>query len=250
MHPPAEIRALCNAFLDGLKSVLGRKLHGVYLYGATAFPDGGAIGDVDFHVIVAAALDDREKAALVRLHRALAQAYPPLGGELDGYYILLADAQRTSPPQHQWLDGVVDNSWALHCAHIRAGRCIALYGPDPSQIYPAVAWPELEGALEGELAYVAAHLTEAPAYCLLNLCRLMYSFATGDVVVSKAAAARWALSIFPAWSAAIGAALKCYTGTATDEERALLRATISDFFAFASARIAQSWHKNSPTFCS
>ncbi len=116
MQLPDEIQDLCAAFLAGLKDALSDKLYGVYLYGALAFADGGPITDVDFHVILNSALNDGEKAALHRLHGTLAKEHPPLGAELDGYYILLEDTLRTTPPLHQLGTGIVDNSWALHRA--------------------------------------------------------------------------------------------------------------------------------------
>ncbi|MFC2099382.1 aminoglycoside adenylyltransferase domain-containing protein, partial [Candidatus Bipolaricaulota bacterium] len=54
-------------------------------------------------------------------------------------------------------------------------------------------------ALVGERQYVAKHLSQYPDYCVLNLCRLIYSHRTGDVVVSKFGAAAWAIDAFPEW---------------------------------------------------
>jgi len=34
-----EINVILQVFADGLKNILGEKLHGVYIYGATVFPD-------------------------------------------------------------------------------------------------------------------------------------------------------------------------------------------------------------------
>jgi hypothetical protein len=224
-------------------AALGGKLYGLYLYGALAFPEGGATGDVDFHAILRQPPDEREKSALKDLHATLARDYPPLGGELDGYYILLEDARRTSPPPHLLLPNVVDNSWALHRAHIRAGRCIVLHGPDPQQIYPPASWPELESALQGELDYVQQHLADYPAYCVLNLCRLMYSFKTGDVVVSKRASAAWAGAAFPEWRALIDAAIKTYDHQAARQDSDLLTSEVSRFFDFACQQIEPSRSK-------
>ena len=53
---------------------------------------------------------------------------------MDGYYILLADARCTSPPQSQMWSRATDASWALNREHIRAGRCIIFHGPDPKEI--------------------------------------------------------------------------------------------------------------------
>ena len=246
MNIPDGIQDLCHAFLYGLDATLGTNLYGVYLYGALAFPEGGATGDIDFHVILKEPLNAGEKSGLHSLHATLAGDYPPLGAELDGYYILLEDARQTSSPRHQLLPDVTDASWALHCAHIRAGRCIVLYGPDPREIYPAASWPELEHALEGELDFVRKHLADYPAYCVLNLCRLMYSFETGDVVVSKQASAKWAYDAFPQWQPHIEAAKRSYEKQATTTDEQLLKSEVRSFFDFACERIRESRSLTSP----
>ncbi len=240
VKPPDEIQAVCQAFLRGLNTALGTKLYGVYLYGAVAFPEGGALGDIDFHVVLNERLDDQEKSELQSLHATLARDFPPLGAELDGYYILLEDARQTSPPKHQFLADVYDNSWALHREHIRAGRCIVLQGPDPMQVYPAASWPELESALQGELDYVAKHLGDYADYCVLNLCRLMYSYSTRDVVVSKRASAKWALDVLPEWRFPIEAALKSYERTATVQDKELVKSQVKRFYDFACEHIRES----------
>ena len=244
MPLPAEIQKILHVFLTGLTQTIGENLVGVYLYGALTFPDSGTIGDIDFHVILKAPLDQQEKSQLQSLHLNLAQQFPPLGAELDGYYLLLEDAKQTTPPKDQLHDGIYDNSWALHCAHIRQGRCISLFGPDPSQIYPAVTWPELESALEGELDFVARHLDEYPAYCVLNLCRLMYSYATRDVVVSKRFSAKWASSEFPQWAPLIHAAERYYDHQTTFSDDQLLDSKAGSFFVFACNQIKTSKEKN------
>jgi hypothetical protein len=52
MKAPHEKRDLCVALIRGLKKALGEKLHGVYLYGAAAFPKTAPTRDVDLHVIL------------------------------------------------------------------------------------------------------------------------------------------------------------------------------------------------------
>ncbi len=235
-----EVQALCQALLEGLNAVLGEKLAGVYVYGAVAFPDSAPTGDIDLHVLLNGVLTDREKSGLQSLHASLARAFPPLGGELDAYYLLLDDARRTTPPRHQLLADVVDESWALHREHIRAGRCIVLHGPDPNEVYPAASWPELEDALCSELVFVENHLGDYPDYCILNLCRLMYSFETHEVVVSKAAAATWAYETFPEWRRAIETAKTSYARQATEQDREFMRSGVVDLFRFACDHIRES----------
>lgn len=234
---PEAIQELCTDFLSGLKATLGEKLVGVYLYGAWTFPESVASGDVDFHVILNSSLTEVERSALEMLHGSLAEKYPPLGREMDGYYLLLGEAREASPPRSQMWQRAVDEAWALHREHVRAGRCIVLYGPHPRQIYPPATWTEIEAALLGELKFVEEHLREYPAYCILNLCRLIYSFKTRDVVVSKARSAGWALEAFPEWKDVIKLAIKSYKKAATAADEELIQAEVENFFAFACDRI-------------
>jgi len=209
------------------------KLHAVYVYGAVTFPETDYTGDVDFHVIVTEPLTEAERAALLGLHDRLARDFPPLGAELDGYYILLADARRSERPRHLVFADLVDDSWALHRAHILAGRCIILHGPDPKTIYVPPPWLELEKARDGELDYVAKHLAQYPAYCVLNLCRLMYSHEIGDVVTSKVASATWASERLPLWRSLVDAARRAYAHEDTAEDRLALSTGVGTFYEFA-----------------
>jgi len=237
MKPSQDIQDLCRAFLHGLNAALGDRLYGVYLYGAVAFPGSSPTGDIDFHVILKDPLGDQERSEIHWLHTRLARDFPPFGGELDGYYILLEEARQVSPPRDQLRAHVVDNAWALHREHIWAGRCIVLQGPDPTQVYPAASWPELERALHGELKYVEKHLDVYPDYCILNLCRLVYSFEARDVVISKAEAAAWAWDVFPQWRRHIETAKKSYARQATAQDVAFMRCEVNHLFRFACERI-------------
>ncbi len=240
MPLPAEIDGLCQAFLAGLNQALGQKLLGVYLYGALTFPDPGPLSDLDFHVILHSELGNQEKSQILALQAALAQDFPLLGAELDGYYILLEDARRVTPPPDQLRPNLYDLSWALECAHIRRGHCFLLQGPDPLQIYPEVTWPALELALAEELDFVAKNLRRYPAFSVLNLCRLMYSYWTNDVVVSKRFSARWASIEFPVWVPLIEAAKNTYDRNATTADQLVLNSTVAQFYAFACGQIAET----------
>jgi len=233
----SEVRVISAAFIDGLKAILVDKLFGVYLYGATVFPETKYTGDIDFHVILSDPLAKIERDEIDSLHKNLARDYPPLGKEMDGYYILLEDSRRKSPPQSQMWKRATDNSWALHREHIRAGKCIVLYGPEPSQLYLPVSWPELESALYSELEYVEHHLEMYPAYCVLNLCRLMYSFQKRDVVVSKTAAAIWAEENHPQWEEIIECARKAYMGKSSDAGQHYMKDHLLELYAFAIQQI-------------
>ncbi len=98
VKPPEPIRDLYRAFTNGHRRVLGEKLFAAYLFGAIAFPETRATGDIDFHVILTEALSEGERQGLDDLHAALGRDFPPLGVDMDGYYILLEGARREVPP--------------------------------------------------------------------------------------------------------------------------------------------------------
>jgi hypothetical protein len=147
-----QVSTIGQAFVKGLKRILGEKLYAAYIFGAAAFPDAVPTGDVDFHVILQSELTEDERSELETFHESLAEQFPSLGGEMDGYYILLSDARRTAPPRSQMWKRASDDSWALHREHMRAGRRIVLYGPEPREasaglprlLYPQSVPPDLQ----------------------------------------------------------------------------------------------------------
>lgn len=230
---PVDMQPLALAFRRRLIDLLGENLYGIYLYGALTFPDSREIvQDIDFHVILGHGIDDEMRTQIELLHDDLARDFPGWGSEMDGYYIALADTHRLCPPPHQlWPASQIptDTAWALHCAHIRAGQYINLFGPDPLGVYPVPDWPALEAALFDEVRFVDAHLDD-PAYCVLNACRLQYSFHTRDVVVSKLAAATWALQHVPhRWHELVHAAHRSYRKRKQADDDRLLHEEASTF---------------------
>ncbi len=232
-------REICLAYVNKLEEILGTNLYGVYLYGATVFPDAGPVQDIDCHVILREPFSGREREKIFQLYKELSNQFPPNSGELlDAYFILYKDAQQASPPTHQLRPEIRDEAWALHCTHVRAGYYITLYGPDPTEIFPPVSWSDISAALEQEIGYIEENL-KYPAYCILNLCRIVYSFQQRDVVVSKRFSGRWACRLFPQWASLIQAAMKSYDGTATSEDDKLLETEVEHFLEFASERIRE-----------
>jgi predicted nucleotidyltransferase len=90
---PENVRMLAHEFVVGVREVLGENLHGVYMYGATVFPDLGRPSDIDCHVVLEAPLTREQRGAIEALHARLAQDFPPLGAELDVFYVLRKEAE-------------------------------------------------------------------------------------------------------------------------------------------------------------
>ena len=238
-HLPKNVREVCNALISGLQEILGEKLFGVYMYGAAMFPDSGTIIDIDCHTILNKSLNDTDRADIFHLYEDLSKLFSFSSDNLDVWYILYDDAQKTRPPVHQLKTDMRDEWWALHCAHIRAGRYLTLYGPEPVGIFPAPTWEEITAALDYEIGYIKKNLNY-PAYGVLNLCRIIYSFQKRDVVVSKRASGLWASNVFPQWKPLIEAALNDYEGRETNNDKSRLQAEIKQFLVFASERICEA----------
>lgn len=229
-----EIQSICNSLLDGLRKTLDNSLFGIYFYGAMVFPETRYIQDIDFHVILRRRLTVREKEAIKNLHNSLATKFPDLGDELDGYYILLSDAQAISIPVHQIYPNLPDESWPIHVAHMRAGYCIVLFGPEPSRFLPEPTWDDLMVALKASLKHTLKYLDMYPDYCILNFCRILYSYMMKDVVVSKRAAAEWVIESFPDYRQLVEAALRVYEREEQEQDRRLLELEIQKFYQFTS----------------
>lgn len=239
MDARKQIEIISGELKKGLQEVLGEKLYAAYVYGAAAFDDSLPTGDIDFHIILKDHLTYTEKQALEDLHREFAEKFPPLGGELDGYYILLDDAKKNTPPRSEMWQCATDSAWALHREHISAGRYITLYDGDPREIYPPSSWTEIEYALLDEIRYINEHLYEYPDYCILNLCRLLYSFQTRNVVISKSMASEWSFDAIPKWKGLVELARKSYEGKATSQDREIMLIEVRNFFDYVTSQINQ-----------
>jgi hypothetical protein len=240
---PPEIQRVCNSLLDGLRKTLNENLFGIYLYGAMVFPETRFIQDIDFHVILRRKLTTREIDAVKNLHNSLATKFPDLGNELDGYYILLSDAQIISIPWHQIYPNLPDESWPIHVAHMRAGYCIVLFGPEPCSFLPEPTWEDLVVSLKASLKHTLKYLDTHPDYCILNFCRILYSYRMKDVVVSKRTTAKWVIVSFHNWRQLVEAALRVYEreGQEQEKDRQFLESEIKNFYQFITGEIETSY---------
>ncbi len=154
----------------------------------------------------------------------------------DVYFILLKEARGISDPQHQLDRAIYDTAWPLHCAHIRAGYYRVLSGPEPHQIFPTPSWEAISSALEKELVYIQNNLNYQ-AYCILNLCRILYSYTNRDPAVSKQACGKWAYQQFPSRESTIRAALRFYRRQDSPADDILMQAQFQSFLTFSKEQV-------------
>ena len=241
---PPTVLAVCLRLRDGLSRILGGDLVALWAHGASVSPDTPArLGDVDTLGILPGRCDRKTAARIDALHSSLEAEYDV---EIDGWYVLLADAQKSEPPPHAFRPGLVDESWALHRAHLLAGRCAAIHGANPQIILPVPTWLELEQTLQHEFRFVEEHLDSLASagiapYAVLNCCRIAYSIESHDVVTSKREAAVWALEGLPGhWHQLIRAATRWYDRAEEPEDQTLLKSQTVEFVETVKQRITRS----------
>lgn len=244
---PPEVDLVARALLAGLDNVIGSNLVALHIYGAATFPESfGGAKDVDFHAIIANPLRDQERERLFALHRALADEFPPPAPYIDGWYLLAADAGESAVPQDQLRPDSRETDFALARAHMLAGQVVSLKGPEPERVYRSPTHEEVQVALDDELDYIRRTLGPEPwsgrrhePWCVLQLCRLLYSHMTGDIIVSKVRAAEWARSsLSPDWRPVIAAAIADYRGTVTAKDWGLLERNTARFLEYAKREIS------------
>ena len=186
---PASIRTLTDAFIAELESTLGDRFVGIFQYGAAFFPPS-PVSDFDAHVIVSEPFTDADRVRVQAMIKRMASI--PGGDDLDVWYVTLDSIASADDPQTELRPGYRDGAWALHRAHVHAGRYVHTKGPDPREIVPVPTWDEIDGSLQSELDFALE--SDAHAYAVLNLCRILYSYETRDVVTGKFQTAMWALA--------------------------------------------------------
>lgn len=241
---PAPTVALLRDFRARVEQVLGPTLVGIYLLGSIAFPGYVPKGDIDFFIVTEEPLKPPEQKALDRMHRGLGRRHHN-GDSLDGFYLSLARARSSRVPSGLAFGangklghGGRDEAWPLHRAHLLAGAYIQLYGQPAKDVFGPPSRQEIERALRGEFSFAKGQMHRYPYWAVLQMCRLVYSYETRDVVVSKLGAADWALEqLPPAWHPLIRAAVRTYRGRGRRNDARVLRAEAQGFLEFISLRI-------------
>lgn len=230
---PATVRDACRRLRTGLIDVLGSELVALWVYGAVTFPDRPRrLGDVDTHGVLAGRPNRATASAIDEVHQVIAR---DCGVKWDSWYILESDARRADPPSHVLRADLEDEAWALHRAHWLAGRFVALHGRLPSELVPEPMWPELEDGLREELAYIDELRAEGRddlghcAFMVLNACRIICSLRGRNVVLSKRAAAKWALQHLPRpWHEAIRAGERFYDDKSEENDNRVLKSSLTE----------------------
>jgi len=240
---PDHVRVACLDLRDMLLAILERRLVGLWVHGAVVSDDRPLrSGDVDTYGVLSSPVARGATGLIDSAHERAAALH---GIEWDSWYILEEDVAGASQPVHALREDFRDEAWALHRAHWIAGEYAVLHGPELSTLVPPPTWAELEEGLRSEFGFVdrivrcGPHDAGHAAYAVLQSCRIIYSLRTRDVVVSKRAAAHWALEHLPDhWRPAIRAAERVYDGRPKTADQDVLARAVRTLFGAVRGEIA------------
>lgn len=234
---PEPVRSTMQALTDGLLSVLGGRLVGVYLGGSAARGDFcEPSSDLDFLVVTGGDLSMEDLLAVELVHRDLLAQFP-YAARLEGDYApqALLVPQGTLAPVPGCERGVflprVGEIMLTADAICDMRECgIPVYGPDPREVLPAVSPEQVRSAVRKMLAQ-GPDACETPvetAAAVLNLVRSVCALDMGKPV-TKSEGAAWAIShLDPVWRPAIRAALVVRSGRGTPGDTQLLKCVLPE----------------------
>ena len=206
--PYAAVNVVLGDLLAGVRRILGEQFVGMYLYGSLSSGEfDPSHSDIDFVVVTASEVSDRQFRDLDAMHQRLAAHYPKWGPKLEGAYIPVHSIRRADPADtpHPFLnEGIfrfeqLGIDWIIQRYVIREYG-VVLAGPPPSTLIDPVLPDHLRWAVWGALhGWWAAHLSEPlrlnergyQAFAITTMCRALYTLETGDLC-SKRAAIQWA----------------------------------------------------------
>lgn len=224
--PYADVNEILNRILTGAQAILEANFVGMYLDGSLASGDFNyETSDIDFVVATAVPVSPAQFTQLAAMHGRIGQSDSRWGIEVEGAYIPLPALRRYDPADatHPYIDRggshlrreklAVD--WVIH-QHVLGRHGVPLAGPPAQTIVDPVSAAELRQAVRDLLDVWWVPMIHNSAklqhdgyrtYAILTMCRMLYTGQTGDVV-SKPAAARWALATQGArWHRPVSAAL-------------------------------------------
>ncbi len=213
---PAEVSALIEALLDGVRDALGENFVGFYLSGSLAL--GGfdpETSDVDVLVVTGRPVSEAEFAALKALHESLPAEGNEFSLDYDVYYVDRETIRRFAEGQRHVKVGTGEPfswrqnraNWALERWIVRE-RGVTVSGPDPKTLIDPVSPADLRSAASAELRARLQHWADgtwpreelahlgAQAFEIETVCRASFTVEFGEVS-SKRTAVAWALASLP-----------------------------------------------------
>lgn len=197
MSWPEPARSTLETLEAELRDLLGSNLVGMYVYGSLAFGCyNPARSDVDVLVVTRRRMAAETRRALSAVLRAI-----PVKMEISFLSRADLDPWRYPCPYDYHFSRTTEKHdgagvyFATEIANARA-RGVAVVGPAPEEIFPAVPDADFLDSLVRDLAWARGFIEERPEYAVLNCCRTL-AYARERVILSKAEGGEWGLRELP-----------------------------------------------------
>lgn len=214
--PYSAINGVLTEWVEGLKSLLGEKIVGLYLSGSLAYGDFvPERSDIDLQAIVRDPLTKDELGCVERLHREIERRSPEWAERIECSYVPLELMHELTPPatRRPWwgfgtfyAEAPAGNEWIIN-HYLLSKHGIALEGPDFNELIPPIDIRDVRLANARDLfqewvpkADDKAWLSNShyQSYLVLNLCRILHTVIHGEPG-SKKVAGEWAKATYPEW---------------------------------------------------
>jgi predicted nucleotidyltransferase len=222
LTPYPDINSFLNTLLLQLKTILGERLIGVYLFGSLVWGDFEyGSSDIDLLVVTSSAITNLEFDKLDYMQQAFAKTSTHAKeGMLEIAYVS-ENALQTFKTQRSQIAIIhpgepfhitdAGKDWLMNWYLVQE-KALTLLGPPPKTlIAPTTREEFIQAVRDHANAWKnwtdGLHGRPDQAYAILALCRAYYTSKNGEQT-SKKRAAQWTATAFPQWSTLIEIALK------------------------------------------
>ena len=224
--PYPDVNEILSFLFSHVQEILGDQFVGMYLYGSLAHGGFDEHSDIDILFVTETEISTEAFSALKALHQQINELDSPWAFQVEASYIPQAALRRFDPADklHPHMDrggGEVlhimshESNWIIQ-RHLLREHGIVIAGPSLQELIDPVSPDDLRQAVVDVLPlWVPPFLADPSqihqrgyqAYCVLTLCRMLYTLKHGKVL-SKPAAAKWALeNLDPKWKPLVERAL-------------------------------------------
>src|SRR5215216_1171514 len=224
--PYPNVNEILSLLLSNVQEILGDQFVGMYLFGSLANGGFDEHSDIDVLTVTDREILDGMFSALKELHEQINELDSPWALQVEASYIPKTALRRFDPTNklhphmdrgsHEVLHMMSHESDWIIQRHLLREHGIVITGPSLRELMDSVSAHDLRQAVVDVLPLWVLPILEDPsriqqrgyqAYCVLTLCRMLYTLKHGRVL-SKAAAASWALeNLDPRWKPLIERAL-------------------------------------------
>ena len=208
--PYPDVNEILNLLHSNLEEILQDHFVGVYLFGSLANGGFDQHSDIDVLVVTAAEISSDAFSALKEMHEQITKIDSPWAIQLEVSYIP-RNALRCFDPAnnlHPHMDRgsaetlhmlAHESDWIIQ-RYILRERGIVIMGPHLKILINPVSATDLRKAVVAVLPLWTKPILDDPSrinkrgyqsYCVLSLCRMLYTIKHGEIV-SKQFAAKWA----------------------------------------------------------